>query len=248
VTRRPAAQLREQGQCETPGAVDGSCGPRYHHHSGSRNGGGLVGLVRALIVSDLRVYRDGLSAALRTDPGISVVGVAAHPNEATHRVTKTSPTVLVMDTRMPDGVAVVKALRALDDRIQIVGLGAHDDLIPMCVEAGIDNYLPPEASLSDIRRAVANVPSDRCLGDEETDEPGPGGDDATPFTRRELDVLALLRRGQSNKEIAASLYISESTAKNHVHSILQKARLRNRCQVFALADPRSASWPDRSGS
>lgn len=194
-----------------------------------------------MIVSDLRAYRDGLSAALRADPGIKVVGVAAHPNEATHRVTETSPTVLVMDTRMPDGVAVVKALRALDDRIQIVGLGAHDDLIPMCVEAGIDTYLPPEASLSDIRRTVASVPSERRPGGQEIDEPGRGSDDATPFTRRELEVLTLLRRGQSNKEIAASLYISESTAKNHVHSILQKARLRSRCQVFALADHPSAS-------
>jgi DNA-binding NarL/FixJ family response regulator len=210
---------------------------------------GCVGLVRALIVSDLRAYRDGLSAALRADPGIKVVGVAAHPNEATHRVTETTPTVLGMDTRMPAGVAVVKALRALDDRIEIVGLGAHDDLIPMCVEAGIENYLPPEASLSEIRRTVAAVPGERCLGDQEIDEPGPGTDEHTPFTRRELEVLSLLRRGQSNKEIAASLYISESTAKNHVHSILQKAGLRSRCQVFAaLADHPSASWTDRSGS
>jgi DNA-binding NarL/FixJ family response regulator len=209
---------------------------------------GCVGLVRALIVSDLRVYRDGLSAALRADPGIKVVGVAAHPNEATHRVTETSPTVLVMDTRMPDGVAVVKALRALDDRIQIVGVGAHDDLIPMCVEAGIDNYLPPEASPSDIRHTVASVLSERRSGGQEIDERGRGGDDATPFTRRELEVLTLLRRGQTNKEIAAALYISESTAKNHVHSILQKARLRSRSQVCALADHLSASWTDRSGS
>jgi DNA-binding NarL/FixJ family response regulator len=208
-----------------------------------------VGLVRALIVSDLRVYRDGLSAALRADPGIKVVGVAAHPNEATHRVTETSPTVLVMDARMPDGVAVVKALRALDDRIQIVGLGAHDDLIPMCVEAGIDTYLPPEASPSEIRRTVASVPSERRSGGQEIDDPGRGGsDDGTPFTCRELEVLTLLRRGQTNKEIAASLYISESTAKNHVHSILQKARLRSRSQVFALADHLSVSWTDRSGS
>jgi DNA-binding NarL/FixJ family response regulator len=207
-----------------------------------------VGLVRALIVSDLRVYRDGLSAALRADPGIKVVGVAAHPNEATHRVTETSPTVLVMDTRMPEGVAVVKALRALDDGIQIVGLGAHDDLIPMCVEAGIDNYLPPEASPSDIRRTVAGVPNEGRSGHQEIDTPGRGSDDSTPFTRRELEVLTLLRRGQSNKEIAASLYISESTAKNHVHSILQKGGLRSRSQVFALADQLSASWADRSGS
>jgi DNA-binding NarL/FixJ family response regulator len=73
----------------------------------------------------------------------------------------------------------------------------------------------------------------------EHDEPtGNGRDEAdgTPFTRRELQVLTLLRRGQTNKEIAASLYIAESTAKNHVHSILQKARLRRRSQVFAIAD------------
>ena len=199
------------------------------------------GLVRALIVSDLRVYRDGLSAALRADPGIIVVGVAAHTNEATHRVTETSPTVLVIDARIPDGFVVMKALRALDDRIQIIGLGAHDDLIPMCLEAGVDAYLPPEASPSEIRRTVASLPSERHSGDQEIDEPGQGTNDTTPFTRRELDVLSLLRRGQTNKEIAASLYIAESTAKNHVHSILQKAHLRRRSQVFALADHPSAS-------
>jgi len=195
-----------------------------------------VGLVRALIVSDLRIYREGVSAALRADPGIEVVGVAAHTNEATHRVALTSPTVALMDTRMPEGADVAKALRAVDDELQIVGLGAHDDLIPMCVEAGIDEYLPPEASPSDIRRTVSGLP---CEHGEPAEKAHDG--DGTPFTRRELQVLSLLRRGQTNKEIAASLYIAESTAKNHVHSILQKARLRRRSQVFAIADPPPAS-------
>lgn len=203
-----------------------------------------VGLVRALIVSDLRIYRDGVSAALRADPGIEVVGVAAHTNEATHRVTEKNPTVAVMDARMPDGIDVVRALRAQDDGIQIVGLGAHDDLIPMCVEAGIDDYLPPEASPADIRRAVVGMPSDRC-GDDAGAECDLAAD-GMEFTRRELEVLTLLRRGQSNKEIAASLYIAESTAKNHVHSILQKAHLRRRTQIFALADhvPDGPNGPD----
>ena len=190
-----------------------------------------MGLVRALIVSDVRIYRDGVSAALRADPGIEVVGVAAHTNEATHRVASTSPTVALMDARMPDGADVVRALRAVNDGLQIVGLGAHDDLIPMCVEAGIDDYLPPEASPADIRRTVSSLP---CEHDEPADDGHDG--DGTPFTRRELQVLNLLRRGQTNKEIAATLYIAESTAKNHVHSILQKARLRRRSQVFAIAD------------
>ena len=197
-----------------------------------------MGLVRALIVSDVRIYREGVTAALRADPGIEVVGVAAHTNEASHRVASTSPTVALMDARMPDGADVVKALRAVDDELQIVGLGAHDDLIPMCVEAGIDDYLPPEASPADIRRTVSGLP---C----EHDEPAENGQsDGTPFTRRELQVLNLLRRGQTNKEIAASLYIAESTAKNHVHSILQKARLRRRSQVFAIADLAPESEPN----
>ena len=198
-----------------------------------------MGLVRALIVSDVRVYREGVTAALRADPGIEVVGVAAHSNEATHRVASTSPTVARMDARMPDGADVVKALRAVDDDLQIVGLGAHDDLIPMCVEAGIDDYLPPEASPADIRRTVSSLP---CEHDEAPAEAQDG--DGTPFTRRELQVLNLLRRGQTNKEIAASLYIAESTAKNHVHSILQKARLRRRSQVFAIADPAPPPEPN----
>ena len=199
-----------------------------------------MGLVRALIVSDVRIYREGVTAALRADPGIEVVGVAAHTNEATHRVASTSPTVALMDARMPDGADVVRALRAVDDELQIVGLGAHDDLIPMCVEAGIDDYLPPEASPADIRRTVSGLPCEHV----EPAENGHDGD-GTPFTRRELQVLTLLRRGQTNKEIAASLYIAESTAKNHVHSILQKARLRRRSQVFAIADP--APEPEPNG-
>jgi DNA-binding NarL/FixJ family response regulator len=199
-----------------------------------------VGLVRALIVSDLRIYRDGVSAALRADPGIVVVGVAAHTNEASHRVSETSPTVAVMDARMPDGADVVRAVRALNGEIQIVGLGAHDDLIPMCVEAGIDDFLPPEASYADIRKAVAGLPNGRT-DDRDADCVVAG--DGMVFTRRELEVLTLLRRGQSNKEIAASLYIAESTAKNHVHSILQKAHLRRRSQVFALPNHAPAYEP-----
>lgn len=204
-----------------------------------------LGPVRALIVSDLRVYREGLRAALRADPGISVVGVAAHANEAAHRVAETRPSVLVMDTRMPGGAAVVRALRALDDSIQIVGVGTHDDLIPMCVEAGVDDYLPPEASTADIRRTVANLPPDRDA-DPPADGAGASDDGTPPFTRREWEVLTLLRRGQTNKEIAVTLYIAESTAKNHVHSILQKAGLRRRSQLLVTPDHRPAPWADRS--
>jgi DNA-binding NarL/FixJ family response regulator len=179
----------------------------------------------------VRAYRDGLSAALSADPGIKVVGVAAHTNEAAHRTAETSPDVLLMDTRMPDGVSVIRTLRTVDDRLQIVGLGAHDDLVPMCVEAGVDDYLPPEASVMDIRRMVL---AGRRPGDPATHDQGVGN--GSPFTRRELEVLTLLRRGQTNKEIATGLCIAESTAKNHVHSILQKTHLRRRSQVVALAD------------
>lgn len=134
---------------------------------------------------------------------------------------------------MPDGVSVIRALRSVDDRIQIVALGAHDDLVPMCVEAGVDDYLPPEASMIDICRMIL---AERRPGDPATRDLDGRVGNGSPFTCRELEVLTLLRRGQTNKEIAAALCIAESTAKNHVHSILQKARLRRRSQVAALSD------------
>jgi DNA-binding NarL/FixJ family response regulator len=103
----------------------------------------------------------------------------------------------------------------------------------MCVDAGVDDYLPPEASVIDIRRMVL---AERRPGDAATQEFDEGASSGSPFTCREIEVLALLRRGQTNKEIASALCIAESTAKNHVHSILQKARLRRRSQVVAVSD------------
>src|SRR5690349_25147634 len=102
-----------------------------------------------------------------------------------------------MDARMPDGIDVARALRAQDDGIQIVGLGAHDDLIPMCVEAGIGDFLPSEASPADIRRAVAGAPDDRCGNGEGSDLIAPA--DGSSCTRPMLGVLILLRSVPSNK-------------------------------------------------
>lgn len=200
-----------------------------------------------MIVSDLRVYRDGLAAALQDDPAIALIGAAAHPNEALHRAGETEAQVILLDARMPDSLDAVRLLRE-QPSVRLIALGADDSAIPDCVDAGVVDYLPPEATVAEIRAAVqrsAGGATSRLALATRTDR-ALDGSPSPSLTRREQDVFGLLQHGLTNKEIARRLYISPLTVKNHVHSILQKLGASRRSQI-------GGSWslpetPDRVAS
>jgi DNA-binding NarL/FixJ family response regulator len=206
---------------------------------------------RVVVVDDHVLFRSGL-VRLLLDEGIDVVGEADSGSEALHLVAATSPSVVLLDLSLPDlpGVEVARKLILSNPRLQVVVLTLIDgesDVVEAIV-AGASGYLLKDASVEDIIDAIA-----AAAHGESTIAPAlvsklvrrvrsAGSVVQVPkdlhLNKRELDVLRLLADGRENREIAALLFISPSTVKHHVSSIIAKLGVGNRIQaaVRALQD------------
>lgn len=206
--------------------------------------------VRVLVVDDQRLIRDGIASLLGIQPGITVVGTAADGREALDRCVALTPDVVLMDVRMPvlGGIDALIAIRrqALPCRVLMLTTFDDEEYILQALRAGASGYLLKDLPATDLAQAVllthAGVdqhdPSvagrliaalDRA-GANATPTPP-----AVPLTDRELDVVRLIARGATNREIAAHLYLSEGTVKNHVSTILSRLGLRDRTQAAIYA-------------
>jgi len=206
---------------------------------------------RVLLVDDDELMRAGLAAVLSSDPGIEVVGQASTGRHALERVRAVHPDLVLMDVRMPDldGIAATRQLLATSHEVKVVILTTfeQDDYIFNALDAGASGFLlkrtRPEDLLSAIHAVAAGdsllSPSVTRIVLEHlarqptlTPESTRQLDELTP---RELQVLELIARGHSNREIAADLVIEESTVKTHVKRILLKLDLRDRIQAVIFA-------------
>jgi two-component system, NarL family, response regulator LiaR len=214
--------------------------------------------IRVVIADDHRVVRDGLQYLLSQEPDIEVVGEAEDGAQALRVVGATSPDVLLLDLYMPelDGHGVLAALRHTPYQPAVVVLtsATDDEHLVLAVRAGATSYLLKTAAAEDVIAAVraaatgsANLNSDlvtrltRALGRP------PPLDPFQPLSPREREVLDLIARGHSNRQIASELIIGEQTVKTHVSSILTKLDLQDRVQaaIFALRHQRPADHPPR---
>jgi len=196
--------------------------------------------VTVLVVDDQRLIREGIASLLDLQDGISVVGMAANGKEAIERTLELRPDLVLMDVRMPelDGVAAVAVLRRAAPACRVVMLTTFDDeeYVVQALRAGAAGYLLkdlPAAELADaVRLAHSGVtPLDdavtrRLAAVLATAEPAP-----EVLTARETEVLRLIAGGATNREIAARLYLSEGTVKNHISRILSRLGLRDRTQA-----------------
>jgi two-component system NarL family response regulator len=210
------------------------------------------GVIRVLIADDHELFRHGLEQALAGEPDIEVVGEASDGEEATERSAALAPDVILMDVRMPrvNGVEAVQQIRGTRPDARIVMLTSSEDEQDLfaAVRAGASSYLLKRVSIDDLADAVRAahrgegwidptlVP--RLLREFATlsqrrDDDTEGGE--RRLTDREIEVLRLVARGMSNKEIASELVIAENTAKNHVRNILEKLHLRSRSEAAAYA-------------
>ena len=200
--------------------------------------------LRLLIVDDHTIVRKGLRAWLETEPGIEVIGEAGEGREAVELALRLKPDVILMDLVMPgmDGLAALRRLAGAGFKILVVTSFATDDKVFPALAAGAQGYLlknsAPEELLTAIRRvaggegwldpAIARRVMDAFARPD-------GQEPSAPLTERERQVLGLLARGLSNREIAARLFISEATVRTHVSSILGKLRLASRTQAALYA-------------
>jgi DNA-binding NarL/FixJ family response regulator len=196
-----------------------------------------------LVADDHPVVRDGLVAVLGTQPDFEVVGEAATGTEVVEQVRALQPDVVLLDLEMPelDGVAALQQLRTGASSVHAVVFTAFDtdERIVSALQAGAQGYLLKGAPRNEIFRAIRVVHAGGSLL-----EPVVASrlidhlqrtDDTNLLTEREREVLALLAQGKSNKAIAATLVITERTAKFHVSSIMRKLGASNRTEAVTIA-------------
>jgi DNA-binding NarL/FixJ family response regulator len=207
--------------------------------------------LRVLIVDDDDLMRAGLRAVLSSDETVDVVGEAGDGREAIEQTAALQPDVVLMDVRMPgmDGIAATRELAAVAPatRILILTTFSDDDYVFGALSAGASGFLlkrtQPEQLIAAIHTIAAGEsllsPSvtrtviDRMVRFPAPDQPRTRR--LRELTPRERDVLGLVARGLSNGEIAARLFVEESTVKSHIKRILAKLDLRDRVQAVILA-------------
>ena len=212
-------------------------------------------MIRLLLVDDQSIVREGLRSLLDAQPDLEVVGEAGNGQGAIDQVLALKPDVVLMDVRMPgmDGVAATRMLTTEAPQVKVLVLTTFDDdeYVTQAMRYGAKGYLlkdTPSVELAEAIRAVQKGYTqlgpglfEKVMAAEPTHpEPPP---ELAQLTPREQEVLELIAAGQSNREIAAALFISERTVKNHVNSILRRLELRDRTQAAIFAT--SLYRPDR---
>jgi DNA-binding NarL/FixJ family response regulator len=212
-------------------------------------------VIRVLIVDDHALYRRGLLTVLETEDGIEVVGEAADGVEAVDQAEETLPDVIVMDVSMPKrgGIDACRVIKQRVPSARILMLTSSDDEANLfeAVRAGATGYLlkdvPPEEVAAGIRGVhqgqsllspmmASKLLTEFALISQRDTLPAPTpGLELPRLTHRELDILKLVARGRLNREIAAELFISENTVRNHIRNILDKLQMHSRMEAARYA-------------
>jgi DNA-binding NarL/FixJ family response regulator len=196
-------------------------------------------VIRLVIVDDHPVVRDGLRGMLAC-PDFEVVGEAASGDEAVAVVMALDPDVVLMDLRMPgsDGLSAIERLRVHPCRVLVLTTYDTDrDVLP-AIKAGATGYLLKDTPRDELHRAIraahageavlSPAVATRLLG--QVREPA-----LDPLSARELDVLALVAKGSTNRAVAAALFISEATVKTHLLHVYAKLGVGDRAAAVAVA-------------
>ena len=207
-------------------------------------------LLRLVIVDDHEVVRSGLRVVLGSEPDMEIVAEADNAAAALTRIRIHRPDIVLMDVRMPglDGIEATRRISAAGSSTRVLVLTTfdHDELVYDAMRAGASGFLlkttPPEQLVAAVRTVVAGESLlapviTRRLIEAFARGPRPGESPAVvaELTERELEILRLIARGRSNREIAAELFLSEGTVKTHVNRIFRKLDLRDRTQAVVLA-------------
>jgi DNA-binding NarL/FixJ family response regulator len=212
--------------------------------------------IRVLLVDDHGVVRRGLRGYLELLDDIEVIGEAENGLRGVELSADLNPDVILMDIVMPqlDGIGAIGRIKAAQPHVQVVALTSfiEEEKVIAALEAGASGFILKDAEADDVAAAIRAAHNDEVHLDPaaarilatgmRTRSTAPA---IEPLTDRELEVLALVGRGRSNKEIATDLGITERTARTHVSNILGKLGLASRTQAALYAvDRKLVSGPD----
>jgi two-component system NarL family response regulator len=211
-------------------------------HLGRPQAGVRADRIRVLIADDHVTVLEGLAAIIGRQADMKVVAQAGNGREAVDLWQKHRPDVTLLDLRMPtlDGVGAIDEIRRQNASARIIVLTTFDadNEIHRAIKAGAKGYLLKDARREELLDCIRTVNAGEtsippALAAKLVDSMS-----SEPLTGRELDVLTLLARGKSNKEIGVNLYISETTVKAHLRSIFTKLNVLSRTEAIAAASRR----------
>jgi DNA-binding NarL/FixJ family response regulator len=206
-----------------------------------------VEAIKILIVDDHPVVREGIGAMLRREPDFKIVGEATNGLEAVEKSRELNPDVVLMDLRMPemDGVEAITHIKSEqpDIRFIILTTFSDDEYIFRGIAAGARAYLLKDAPRDELFKAIRAVSRGESLIQpvvaskvlDKLAELSRKGPSAETLSDREIEVLRLMAKGVSNRDIGDQLSITQSTVKTHITSIFQKLNVTTRTEAVTTA-------------
>ncbi len=205
-------------------------------------------MTRVMVVDDHPMWRDAVERDL-VAAGHEVVAVAADGDQALARFSAARPDVLVLDLQIPGPSGVEVTARVLREdpsaRVLILSASGEQADVLEAVKAGATGYLVKSASATELLRAVERVAAGDTvftpglaglvLGEFRRMTTDPGQDTSNPLTERETEILKMVAKGMSYKQIAERLVVSHRTVQNHVQNTLRKLQMNNRVQLTRWA-------------
>jgi DNA-binding NarL/FixJ family response regulator len=208
-------------------------------------------VIRVLLADDQELFREGVRLILETAEDITVVGEASDGFEAVRQARAHEPDAVLMDVRMPrlDGLEATRRILAEPRPPRVIVLTTFDldEYVYAAMKAGASGFLLKDVRRDQLIAAVRTATAGdallapavvRRLIERFCGEPPPGGgvpEELAELTARELEVLELVARGLSNRQIGASLFLSDATVKTHLAHVYAKLGVRDRVQAVVLA-------------
>lgn len=204
--------------------------------------------IKVMLTDDHALIREGIKQILEFDGEIKVIGEATNGEECLEILKRTLPDVLLLDINMPkkNGIEVLEEMKKEKIPVKVLILTVHNEIeyLIKAIDIGVDGYILKDSDSVELKKAISFVMNGECyiqpnlipalnnrLIVRDVDK-----DKIASLTKRELQVLIQVAKGDSNREIAMSLDISERTVKNHISNIFKKIELNDRTQaaVFAI--------------
>lgn len=205
----------------------------------TRANGQIETSIRIMVVEDHQVVRQGLIALLRTEPDLEVVAQTDNSDEAIRLFQLHRPDITLMDLRLKSGsgVAAIQGIRRIAPESKMIVLTTYDgdEDIYKALQAGARSYLLKGASSEELITAIRTVNAGKPFIPSLVAERLAERVGTEELTGRELEVLRHIVRGQSNKEIAHEMHISEATVKSHINNLLSKLMVTDRTQAAITA-------------